>query len=126
MWDGQTQNTDKLIAQLGKLDAPLVLDSKLGSEYETRRRRELLAKWLSDWHLLAFWNQVGFLSEVSSLTTPSPALITDHLYQRDIAELAKIATNANLEDPAILDNLLKSDGWQTLMTIVNESKRKFR
>jgi len=69
-----------------------------------KQRRTALAEWLSDWHLLAYWPQIGFFND------------------GDIAELTKIATCPDLEKDDILDLFLGSDGWKTLMTIVKESR----
>jgi len=101
------QTTDKLISKLSQLGAPSVVDSRIEATFDSRRAREKVAKWLSDWHLLAYWNQVGFLG------------------QDDIKELARIATSPDLEDPTLLDGLLEKDGWQTLMAVVGDSARKY-
>ena len=103
----EEQTTNKLFSKLGKLGAPLIVDSRIEASFDSRRAREKVAKWLSDWHLLAYWNQVGFLGKA------------------DIKELARIATSPNLEEPSLLDGLLEKDGWQTLMTVVADSTRKF-
>ena len=50
---------------LNTLGAPDVQPSRQGvSDGDTKRRLEL-AKWLSDWHLLAFLGTCGLLSEVT-------------------------------------------------------------
>jgi nuclear protein localization protein 4 homolog len=103
----EEQTTDKFLSKLGKLGAPLIADSRIEASFDSRRAREKVAKWLSDWHLLAYWSQVGFLGNA------------------DIKELARIATSPNLEEPSLLDGLLEKDGWQTLMTVVADSTRKF-
>lgn len=102
----EAQTTDKLLSKLSALGAQSIMDSRLEATFDSRRAREKVAKWLSDWHLLAYWSQVGFLGDA------------------DIKELARIATNPTLEDPALLDGLLEKDGWQTLMTLVGETARK--
>lgn len=103
----EEQTTDRLFSKLGKLGASSIVDSRIEASFDSRRAREKVAKWLSDWHLLAYWNQVGFLGKA------------------DIKELARIATSPNLEEPSLLDGLLENDGWQTLMTVVADSTRKF-
>lgn len=35
--------------------------------------------------------------------------------------IARIATAPDLDDPSLLDPLLSSEGWQTLMAIADES-----
>lgn len=113
-----------VLEELGRLEAPLVLDSRHGGGFVERQRRIALAERLSDWHLLTYWRQIGFINEVGVTRIPFGPELTEW-YQRDIAQLAKIATSPNLEEDNILDPLLGSDGWQTLMTIVKESRRKF-
>jgi len=39
--------------------------------------------------------------------------------------LARTASAPNLEDPTVLDDLLSTSGWQTLVTIARESARTF-
>jgi nuclear protein localization family protein 4 len=130
----QVQTIDKLIQKLADVDAPSVLFSALENpssssasasaptpasasaptpasattaasslSFEARRSRENLARALSDWHLLGYWNQVGFLSEA------------------DIQLIANIGTAPSFEEPTLLDPLLESDGWRTLMALVTES-----
>lgn len=38
--------------------------------------------------------------------------------------LLRAATAPNLEDPTILDELISTEGWQTLMTFTRETARK--
>ena len=55
-----------VLQELGRLDAPLVLDSRHGGGFVEKQRRAALAEWLSDWHLLSYWRQIGFLNEVGA------------------------------------------------------------
>ena len=38
--------------------------------------------------------------------------------------LVRTATAPNLDDPTVLDALIRTDGWQTLMTFTRETIRK--
>lgn len=58
-----------VLEELGRLEAPLVLDSRHGGGFVERQRRTALAEWLSDWHLLAYWRQIGFFGEVGTTRT---------------------------------------------------------
>lgn len=50
---------------LNELGAPDVQPSRLVSSDGDAHRRLELAKWLSDWHLVAFLGTCGLLSEVT-------------------------------------------------------------
>ena len=39
--------------------------------------------------------------------------------------MARTASATNLEDPAVMDELLSTNGWQTLVTIARESAGEF-
>ncbi|KAH9952394.1 hypothetical protein BGW80DRAFT_1470082 [Lactifluus volemus] len=77
--------------------------NELGAPDTVTQHRVELAKWLSDWHLIAFLGTCGLLSE------------------DDTKVLVRIATAQNLDDPAILDPLLTTDSWQTVATCARES-----
>ncbi|KAI6005167.1 NPL4 family-domain-containing protein [Pisolithus orientalis] len=63
-----------------------------------------LAKWLSDWHLIAFLDSTQLMSK------------------DDIQKLLRAATSPSLvEDSRSLDALMKTEGWQTLITFAHES-----
>lgn len=63
------QTTDRVLEELGRLDASLVLDGRHGGGFVEKQRRTALAEWLSDWHLLAYWPQIGFLDKVGTTRT---------------------------------------------------------
>lgn len=76
---------------------------------------EQAARWLSDWHLLAF------LSTVFDQVSIAPSLLylaplTGSL-QTDMALLSKAATT---KDASAIEALLQSPAWQTLTTIAVE------
>lgn len=50
---------------LNELGAPDVQPSQQGASVGDAHRRIELAKWLSDWHLVAFLGTCGLLSEVT-------------------------------------------------------------
>jgi nuclear protein localization family protein 4 len=61
----EEQSIEQVMRSLNTLGAPDVQPSRQGvSDGDTQRRLEL-AKWLSDWHLLAFLGTCGLLSEVT-------------------------------------------------------------
>ncbi|KAG8807298.1 nuclear protein localization protein 4, partial [Serendipita sp. 399] len=99
----ENQSSEMLLNRLSQLGAPSIVPSPLDSSFSSRQSREKLGGWLSDWHLLAYWSQIGFLGP------------------DDIKLIARIATSPNLEEPTILDSFLEREGWQTLMAIVSES-----
>jgi nuclear protein localization protein 4 homolog len=57
----------RLLNELGAPDVPTSRQRGGGSDAE--RRRLELAKWLSDWHLVAFLGTCGLLSEVSACSS---------------------------------------------------------
>lgn len=52
------------MSQLLKLDAPNIHDSRTAKPGEAHKRIEL-ARWLSDWHLIAFLGTTQLISDVS-------------------------------------------------------------
>jgi len=89
---------------LNELGAPDVQPSRQSSGDGDAHRRLELAKWLSDWHLVAFLGACGLLSEA------------------DAKVLIRVATSPDIDDdPAALDALLETESWQTLATFARES-----
>ena len=109
---------------LNELGAPDIPTSGGGDAH----RRLELAKWLSDWHLVTFLGTCGLLSEVSK---PRVRILVFFPYfahfrmfcQADSKVLIRVATAPNMEDPTVLDPLLKTESWQTLATFARESAR---
>lgn len=99
----ENQHIEDVLRTFARLGAPQLSDSPLTSASDASKRLEL-AKWLSDWHLLAFLETTQLVSKadmkvlVSTVTSPSL-----------------------LEDPSVLDALFKTESWQTLMTFTRES-----
>ncbi|KAF9015031.1 NPL4 family-domain-containing protein [Cyathus striatus] len=94
----EEQNLEQVMRDLNKLDAP-----SLQSRVESYKKAEL-ARYLSDWHLLAFL-------ETTQLFTSD-----------DMKLLIRTITSPHIfEDTSQLDPVLASDSWQTLMTFTRES-----
>ncbi|KAL0950742.1 hypothetical protein HGRIS_007515 [Hohenbuehelia grisea] len=98
----EEQQVEQVMATLRDLDAPNIQSSS-ASPGDAHKRLEL-AKWLSDWHLVAFLG-------TTQLFSPD-----------DMAVLVRVASSPSLlEDSAQVDPLLATEGWQTFMTITRES-----
>ncbi|KAL0576570.1 nuclear protein localization protein 4 [Marasmius crinis-equi] len=98
----EDQRIERALAELARLDAPNILDSKHAKPGEAQKTFAL-AQWLSDWHLVAFLDTTQLLS---------PA---------DIHMLLKTVSSPTLlQDQSALDPVLATDGWQTLMTFARE------
>ncbi|KAF8905447.1 NPL4 family-domain-containing protein [Gymnopilus junonius] len=94
----EDQNVDNVMATLRRLEAP-----SLHPGSESYKNLEL-AKWLSDWHLVAFL-------ETTQLLSPD-----------DVKVMMRTVTSPNLlEDAGNIDPVLSTEGWQTLMTFTRES-----
>ncbi|KAH9836514.1 polyubiquitin-tagged protein recognition complex Npl4 component [Rhodofomes roseus] len=96
----ENQSIEQVLRQLAELHAPDIPESSRGGD---QRQRAALASWLSDWHLVAF---LGTTQLISS---------------DDMKVLIRTATSPNLDDPTVLDALIRTDGWQTLMTFTRET-----
>ena len=95
----EDQSTEGVIRELAKLNAPEVT-TRSGGDHSKKRA---LAEWISDWHLIAFL-------ATTQLISPG-----------DIQTLLEVATSPRLfDDLSVLDRVLNSDGWQTLMTFTKE------
>ncbi|KAA1468500.1 polyubiquitin-tagged protein recognition complex Npl4 component [Dentipellis sp. KUC8613] len=96
----EDQRIESVLATLNSLHAPEVQDSRHDTNVV---RRMNLIKWLSDWHLVAFLGTSGLFSGA------------------DMKTLAQVASAPSIDDPAVLDPLIHSDSWQTLITFARES-----
>lgn len=63
----EDQNIERVLSQLGSLGAPDVVDSQHRKPGEAQQVFEL-AKWLSDWHLVAFLDTTQLFPLVSLLS----------------------------------------------------------
>ncbi|GJJ13875.1 hypothetical protein Clacol_008132 [Clathrus columnatus] len=99
----ENQDIQAVFQELYKRKAVEIRSSKQGMTAKDTAARLELASWLSDWHLVSFLETVDILS-------PDEMTI-----------LVKSVTASNLEDPTVLDALLETSGWQTLVTIAQES-----
>ncbi|KAF5311980.1 hypothetical protein D9619_003407 [Psilocybe cf. subviscida] len=94
----ENQSLERAMSDLRTLEAP-----SLHPGGESYKKIEL-AKWLSDWHLVAFLGTTGLFSpediKIIMRTVSSPDL---------------------LEDAKNIDPVLSTESWQTLMTFTRES-----
>ena len=112
------------MATLVSLDAPNIQDSHHTKPGEGHKRVEL-AKWLSDWHLVAFLGTTQLFSPVSG-SVEIVSLIGSDVVQDDMKILVQMLSSPTLlEDPTQLDAILATEGWHTLMTFTRESARAF-
>lgn len=94
----ENQQVESALSALDRLGAPSIQESR-----DLSKRIEL-AKWLSDWHLVTFLDSTQLMSK------------------DDIRQLLHIVTSPTLtEDRKSLDALIKTEGWQTLVTFARES-----
>lgn len=99
----EDQSTEGVIKELAKLNAPEITPGNSGDHSKKRA----LAEWISDWHLVAFL-------PTTQLFSPG-----------DTKTLLEVASSPNLfNDLSMLDRVLYSDGWQTLMTFTKEMSCK--
>ena len=95
----EDQSIEGVIKELAKLNTTDITPGN-GGDHSKRRA---LAEWISDWHLIAFLATTQLLSP------------------EDTKILLEVASSQNLlEDLSVLDKVLRSDGWQTLMTFTKE------
>ncbi|KAF8559307.1 polyubiquitin-tagged protein recognition complex, Npl4 component [Imleria badia] len=95
----EDQQVESILSSLNRLGTP-----SSPEDMRNGAKRNEVAKWLSDWHLIAFL-------ETTQLLSPD-----------DIKNLMRTATSPRLlEDPSVLDALMRTDGWQTLITFARES-----
>ncbi|TFY76634.1 hypothetical protein EWM64_g7379 [Hericium alpestre] len=99
----EDQNIQAVLRTLSDLHAPEIQHSS--QDHDTHRRFQVM-KWLSDWHLIIFLGTSGLFSA------------------DDMKVLARVASAPSLDDPTVLDPLIATDGWQTLMTFAREHARK--
>ncbi|KAF8446167.1 NPL4 family-domain-containing protein [Boletus edulis BED1] len=95
----EDQQVQSILSSLNRLvGTPSSEDMRDGT------KRLEVAKWLSDWHLIAFL-------ETTQLLSPDDTKI-----------LMRTATSPRLlEDPSVLEAFMKTEGWQTLITFARES-----
>lgn len=119
----ESQTIESVLDSLRRLGAPDMHPSTHSGGGDAHKRIEL-AKWLSDWHLIAFLGTTGLVSEVRfRIFTRSEYLI--ECGQADLTVMMRTASSPNLlEDVKLLDPLIATEGWQTLMTFARESARE--
>lgn len=64
----EDQRIEQVMSALSSLDAPNILDSRQSKGDDTAKRIEL-AKWLSDWHLVAFLETTQLFPPVCPLSS---------------------------------------------------------
>lgn len=95
----EDQSVEGVIKELAKLNTPEITPGNGGD----LSKKRALAEWISDWHLVAFLATTQLLSP------------------GDTETLLEVASSPNLlEDLSLLDKVLLSDWWQTLMTFTKE------
>jgi len=102
----EDQRIESALSELARLQAPDIQPGGGGASGDFQKRREL-AGWLSNWHLITFLGQTQLLS------------IEDTKLFMGVVSAPKL-----LEDPSVLDPLLTSEGWQTLMAFAREHARE--
>ncbi|KAI0639037.1 polyubiquitin-tagged protein recognition complex Npl4 component [Trametes polyzona] len=95
----EDQSIEDVLRQLAELEAYNVTESGQGGD---AHKRQALARFISDWHLIAFLGTTGLINE------------------HDLRVLIRAATAPNEESPTVLDELLHTEGWLTLMTFARE------
>ncbi|KAK0473285.1 NPL4 family-domain-containing protein [Armillaria novae-zelandiae] len=99
----EDQRIEHVLSTLHSLGAPDISDSKHLQPGRAHKTFEL-AKWLSDWHLVAFLGTTQLFSP------------------EDMKILMRTVTSSTLlDDVSQLDPLLSTEGWHTLMTFTRES-----
>ncbi|TBU39546.1 polyubiquitin-tagged protein recognition complex Npl4 component [Dichomitus squalens] len=99
----EDQSIESVLHRLAEIDAYDVHESSQGGD---RQKRKTLARFLSDWHLVAFLGTTGLVSA------------------NDMQVIIRTATAPNLEDDKVLDDLVRTEGWLTLMTFAREAAPK--
>ena len=96
-------------------------DAQIGDMYTWPPRvKDEVAKWLSDFHLVSYLCMQGILSLVSGFQFRK--LHHAHHSQEEQQLLCRAATaHAHPKDTRALDLFFNSDGWRTLLTIVESS-----
>ena len=95
----EDQSIEGVIKELAKLNTPEIVPGGGGDQ----SRKRALAGWMSDWHLISFL-------ATTQLIPPG-----------DTKTILEVASSQNLfDDLSVLDKVLRSDGWQTLMTFTKE------
>lgn len=111
------------MSELARLHAPDVRESAYGGNPQ---QHTALAKFLSDWHLIAFLDTTQLVSPVRR--NPLSEMSAAHEYllmnQDDMKILVRTSSAPNLEDPTVLDELVRTESWQTLMTFARETAGK--
>ena len=128
----EDQSVENALAKFAELQADDIGQSAQGGD---RAKRETLAKFISDWHLVAFLGTTGLISPVSPIRLWAPALVHSCFEgmlindafstQDDMRVLVRTATAPRLDDERVLDDLVRTEGWLTLMTFAREAARKF-
>ncbi|KAH8835856.1 NPL4 family-domain-containing protein [Flagelloscypha sp. PMI_526] len=98
----EDQSIERVISSLQSLDATSIRESSSSGTGDLKKKMDL-AKFLSDFHLITFLPTTGLYSLADTLTL-----------------LKAVSSPTLLDDPALLDPVLKCDSWQTLLTFARE------
>ncbi|CDO72743.1 hypothetical protein BN946_scf184990.g26 [Trametes cinnabarina] len=99
----EDQSIESVLHRLAEFDAYDISESAHGGDLQ---KRQALARFISDWHLIAFLGTTGLIN------------------QNDQRVLIRTATAPDIESPTALDELLRTEGWLTLMTFARETAPK--
>ncbi|KAG6820750.1 hypothetical protein H0H93_012014 [Arthromyces matolae] len=99
----EDQSVEGVMSALSNLGAPDIPESQFAKPGEFQKRKDL-ATYLSDWHLVAFLGS-------SQLLSPEDMKVL----------VATVSRPDLLVEMSALDQLIATDGWQTLMTFTRES-----
>ncbi|KAH9853016.1 polyubiquitin-tagged protein recognition complex Npl4 component [Lenzites betulinus] len=99
----EDQSIEGVLRQLAEMEAYDVSESKYGGDAQ---KRLALARFISDWHLIAFLGTSGLINE------------------NDLRVLVRTATASDEEKADVLDELVQTEGWLTLMTFAREAAPK--
>lgn len=92
----------------------------------TAAAADKVAKWLSDWHLLAYLDESGLFEKVSQVessrgqVTGADLVSLDSMVPTDQSDIQLMAQIAKDKDSATLYRLFQSPNWQTFLAIAEE------
>jgi nuclear protein localization family protein 4 len=119
----ENQRIEDVLSTLSQLGASDISVGHHSAGGDSHKRIEL-AKWLSDWHLLAFLGTTGLFSDVRTHVFKVVKQLIYCRKQNDMKVFMQTASSQNLlEDVTLLDPLLATDGWQSLVTFARELAR---
>jgi len=116
----QDQSIEGVMNQLGNILKKSTLEMNDTATWPSQTKSDV-AKWLSDWHLVAFLCMQGLFSLVSPPVRPRYTTKFRLTNQEEQKLLCKASTAHSTGDDSTLEHLFASGGWQTLLTIMESS-----